>query len=202
MDKTLFETRAISIFHDRKFVFYDELQKGVALNKMSLSEKTKILAAEALAGFGAFVINFSSFTDNDVKPELERLAGLCDLMGVKLSTSVNLVLFIYGDNLADDAIIGKCHLIHDRLSSFKKFAMRFGWVKYPVRADVFFAFNDSEKAFHFRNSVQAYCKHYPFLRKIWVLPWGIDLTAKSVWTYQGLPVNLLKPKDIEIKLFS
>jgi hypothetical protein len=106
------------------------------------------------------------------------------------------------DNLSDEAIIGKSHLIRDRLTPFKKFAMRIGWSKLTVSAKVFFVFSNSEKAFHFRKSVQAHCKHFALFNKIWVLPWGIDLAAKSVWAYQGLPLNWSKPADLEAKLFS
>jgi hypothetical protein len=35
MDKTLFEARAISFFHDKKYVFYDELQQNISLKKMT-----------------------------------------------------------------------------------------------------------------------------------------------------------------------
>jgi len=203
MDKTLFETRAISIFHSRKYDFYDELQKGGTLKKMTTGQYAGLLALGAVAGLGAFAINRANVVDSEVKSELVKLGALCDLIGINLSSgNVNLVLFVYSDGLTDEMIIGKCHLIRDRLKPFKKFTMRIGWNKLPVRATVFFVFDRSEKAFHFRRSVQGHCKHFAFFNKVWVLPWGIDLAAKSVWAYRGLPVNWLKPMDIEVKLFS
>ena len=203
MDKTLFETRAISIFNDRKYVFYDELQKGGTLKQMTNSQYAGLLAVGALVGFGAFMINRSSAIDSEIKAELVKLGTLSDLIGINMSSgAVWLALFVYGDDLSDEAIIGKCHLIRDRLASFKKFAMSIGWKKMPVSSRVFFVFGNTDKAFHFRKSVQEHCKHFALFNQLWVLPWGIDLAAKSVWAYQGLPINWLKPTDIEAELFS
>jgi len=50
MDKTHFETRAVSIFNDWKYVFHDELQQGEVLKKMSFSERAALLTVGALAG--------------------------------------------------------------------------------------------------------------------------------------------------------
>lgn len=170
MDKAPFEARAISVFHERKYVFYDELQKG---------------------------------GDSEIKAELLKLRELCDLIGIDSSSGgVNLVLFVYSDDLTDETIIGKCRLIRDKLSSFKKFSMRIGWNRLPVRATVFSVFTKSERAFHFRQCAQAHCKHFGLFNKLWVLPWGIDLAAKSVWPYRGWPVNWMKPTEIEARLFS
>lgn len=203
MDKTLFEARAISFFHDKKYIFYDELQQNISLKKMTHGQYAGLLAIGALVGFGAFMINRSNIVDSEVKAELVKLGALCDLIGINVSSgSVGLALFVYSDNLTDEEIIGKCHLIHDRLTPFKKFTMRVGWNKMPVNAKVFFVFSNSEKAFHFRTSVQEHCKHYSVFSRLWVLPWGIDLAAKSVWAYRGLPVNWIKPTDIEAKIFS
>jgi hypothetical protein len=105
-------------------------------------------------------------------------------------------------DLADETLIGKCQLIREGLISFKQFAWKIGWQRYPVFADVFFVFGSSEKAFHFRQSVQEHCKHFGVFKKTHVLPWGIDLSAKSVWAYKGWPPLHFKSADIESKLFS
>jgi hypothetical protein len=204
MDRTLFETRAISVFHDQKYVFYDELQRGGTFKQMTTGQYAGLLAAGALVGFGAFMINRSSATDGEIKAELVRLGALCDLIGINLLWgSAGLVLFVYSDDLTDEAIIGKCRLIRDRLTAFKKFTIRIGWTKLPVTAYVFFVFSNSEKAFHFRTFVQEHCKiRDGFLQKISVRPWGIDLTAKSVWADKGWPPAQFKSADIEAKLFS
>lgn len=203
MDKATFETRAVSIFHDRKYIFYDELQKGGTIKQVTHGQYAALLAVGALAGFGAFMINRSTATDSEIKNELLKLVGLCDLIGIHAASGgISLVLFVYADDLTDEAAIGKSALIHDKLSPFKKFTMRVGWNKMPVRATVFFVFANSEKGFHFRQSVQERCKHFSLLTKLWVLPWGIDLVAKSVWPYRGLPANWMKPAEIEARLFS
>lgn len=202
MDKAIFETRVISFFHGRNYIFYDELQHGETIQQMSTGYKAGILAAGALAGLGAFVIKFSNFTDNEVKPEIKKLGTYCDLIGIKISTIALLALFVYADELTDEAIIGKSHLIRDKLNLFKKFTMGVGWSKLPVFANAFFVFSNSEKAFHFRQHIQSNCKHHTFLGATYVLPWGIDLPAKSVWSYKGFPATKFKPSDLEAKLFS
>ena len=138
------------------------------------------------------------------KTEIAELRGLCDYLGASLKGigEVNLVLFVHADDLTDEAIIGKCHLIKDRLASFKQFALRFCWRKLPVTAKVFFIFRNSEQAFHFRTSVQDHCKQHNFSNTLCVLPFGIDVSAKSIWDYKGLPFHFLKLADIEAALFS
>jgi hypothetical protein len=162
-----------------------------------------LLAVGALLGFPAFGISRSISTDSEINTDIEKLSKLCDLIGINISSgTVALVLFVYGDDLRDEAIVGKCQLIRHNLTALKKFALRIGWNKMPVSAKVFFVFSNSEKAFHFRQNVQDHCKHFAFFNKCWVLPWGIDLAGKSVWAYKGLPVNWLKPAEIESKIFS
>jgi hypothetical protein len=203
MDKTAFETRIISVFHNLKYDFYKELQSGETLKRMPTSQYAAFLALGALGGLGVFAMNQPTFADKEVITELEKLGALCDLIGIKFSGGgVQLVLFVHGDDCADEAFIGKCHLIRDQLNSFKKFTMRISWTKMPVFASVFFIFDKSEKAFHFRQSVQEKCKHHTLFSKIYVLPWGIDLSAKSVWAHKGLPFPLFKSVDLEAKLFS
>lgn len=204
MDKTLFEERAISIFHDQKYVFFDELQQGENLKKMSATRKAAMLATGAMGGFIPYVgIRFPGFTDSEIKSELVKLGALCDLIGINVTSGlVCLVLFVHSDDLTDEAAVGKSHLIRDRLNLFKKFTMRVGWTKMPVFANVFFVFTDSQKAFRFRQSIQSNCKHHTFLGKTYVLPWGIDLSARSVWPYAGYPPAQFKPGQIESGLFS
>jgi hypothetical protein len=173
MDKIAFETRAISIFHDLKFVFHEELQQGEVLKRISAGQKA-MLAAGALIGtglLGAIGTRPSKFTDEEINTKVAKLATLCDLIGIQISTGVvRLVLFVHNNDLADEAVIGKCHLIRDSLTSFKQFSMRIGWAKYPVFADLFFIFTNSETAVHFRQSVQEHCKHIEYFKKVYVLP--------------------------------
>ena len=151
------------------------------------------------------MINRSNFMDGEVKAELVKIGALCDLIGINVSSgSVWLVLFVHGDDLTDEAAIGKSHLILDKLKPFKKFSMRIGYMKLPVFANVFYVFGNSEKAFHFRQSVQSNCKHqtHSLLGRTYVLPWGVDLSAKSVWASKGWPLPSFKSAEIEAKLFS
>jgi len=136
------------------------------------------------------------------KSEITNIKQLCDLVGVKKGISVPMALFVYADDLSSESIIGRSRLISERLSPFKDFCANQGWTKLPVRADTFFVYENSSKAFLFRNSVQEYCKHYGIsLSPKWVLPWGIDVSARSVWAYKGLPFSRLDAAKIERALF-
>jgi hypothetical protein len=207
VEKTAFELQALSVFHDLGYSFYQDFQQGEALKRMPTGQKAVLFAGMLAAGglVAALGTGSSKFTDEEVKQEVEKLAPLCDLIGIRSSGGVSLALFVHANDLADESLVGKCHLIQARLSPFKTFAMRFGWSKYPVFADVFFVFSNSEKAFHFRQCTQDHCKQFEFFKKTHVLPWGIDTSAKSVWGYKGLPLlaaRAIKPTDLEAKLFS
>lgn len=136
---------------------------------------------------------------------ISELRKLSDILAAKGGLRMQFLLFIYADDLSDEAMIGKCHLIQGKLHLFKKFVGSIGWQSQPIMASVFFVFEDSSKAFHYRQSVQGQCKHHGMTIVVsgkWVLPWGIDLSAKSVWGYKGLPLSFLKSEKIEQALFS
>jgi hypothetical protein len=132
-----------------------------------------------------------------------KLKQLCDLVGIRLAGGLPvLALFLYADDLSDDQMIGRSIMILDQMKSFKEFSMKIGGSKMGVSARLFYVFFDSGKAFHFRQSVQEHCKHGEFFKKIHVRPWGVDLSAKSVWAHKGIPDLSLKAADIEAQLFS
>lgn len=145
--------------------------------------------------------------DENWKRGVATLQSICDYFGYKTAGigSVHLVLFIHGDDLTDEAAIGKCRLLLDDLAIFRKYALRFGWRKQPVIAHIFFIFSNSDKAFHFRNSVQGHCKfaHNALLSNEFVLPFGIDVSAKSVWGQKKMvSFGGYKFNEIEAALFS
>lgn len=154
---------------------------------------------------------FSNIEDINKEVEWKRgvttVNSICDYFGYKTAGigSVHLVLFIHGDDLTDEAAIGKCRLLLDALVIFRKFALRFGWRKQPVTANVFFIFNSSDKAFHFRKNVQDHCKfaRNALLSNEFVFPFGIDVSAKSVWGQKTLiSIGGYKYNEIEAALFS
>jgi hypothetical protein len=145
--------------------------------------------------------------DENWKRGVATVNNLCDYFGYKTAGigSVHFVLFIHSDDLADEAAIGKCRLLLDALAIFRKYALRFGWRKQPVTANVFFIFNNSDKAFHFRKSVLDHCRftHNALLSNEWVLPFGIDVSARSVWGQKKLvSFGDNKFNEIEAALFS
>ena len=147
------------------------------------------------------------YKEDDWKRGVTTLNNICDYFGYKTAGigSVHLVLFIHGDDLTDEAAIGKCRLLLDALAIFRKFALRFSWRKQPVIASVFFIFNNSDKAFHFRTTVQDHCKftRNALLSNEIVFPFGIDVSAKSVWGQKTLiSIGGYKYNEIEAALFS
>lgn len=145
--------------------------------------------------------------DDNWKRGVATLKSICDYFGYKTAGigSVHLVLFIHSDDLTDETAIGKCRLLLDALALFKKYALRFGWRKLPVTASMFFIFNNSDKAFHFRKSVLDHCRftHNALLSNELVLPFGIDASAKSVWGQKrAISFGDYKFNEIEAALFS
>ena len=128
--------------------------------------------------------------DENWKRSVSTVNSICDFWGYKtvFAGAIGLAVFTYGDDLTDEAVIGKCRLLLDSLATFKKYALKFGWRKLPITACVYFIFYNSDKAFHFRNSVINHCKftHNGLLGSQFVLPFGIDTSAKSVWGQKTL----------------
>lgn len=205
MDKAVFQSRAIPIFHSLKYFFEEDFDAGKSIQRISTGRKILMTGGFFVAGglLSALGTKSAKFSDNEVKAEIVKIRQSCDLVGIRLDAGpASLVLFIFVDDLSDDQMIGRSVLILDQMKSFRDFTMKIGWSRMGVFARVFYVFLDSSKAFHFRQSVQEHCKHGEFFKKIYVRPWGIDLSAKSVWAHKGLPDLSLMPADIEAKLFS
>jgi hypothetical protein len=205
MDPVNFKSRIFSTFHNFKFVFDEDLDRGGEINRLSAEQQIMAKSGAFLAGglVAALGTKYPKYSTDEVKAELQKIRKYCDAVALRLDTGgATLALFIYADDLTDDAIIGKSVLILDQMKSFKHFTMKMFWAKGGVYARIFYIFSDSGKAFRFRQSVQEHCKHKEFLKKIHVLPWGIDTSAKCVWGHKGLPFLTSKPAEIEAKLFS
>ena len=205
MDKNEFQARVVSAFHSLKYVFDEDIDEGKSIQRISTGHKVLVTGGMFVAGglIAALGTRSSKSSDEEVNAEIGKLKKSCDLVGIRLDTGQTLLsLFIYSDDLSPDQMIGRSVLIQGQMKTFKNFSMRMALSKMGVFAKVFYTFFDSEKAFNFRQSVQAHCKHSEFFKKIYVLPWGIDVSAKSVWGYKGLPLLSFNPKELETKLFS
>lgn len=204
MDKITFQSRAVSTFHSLKYFFEEDFEDGKSIQRVSTGRKVLLSSSLFVAGglISALGTKSSKFSDDDVKVEMAKLRKTCDFLGIRIDTGeAILALFIYADDLSDDAMIGRSILIRDQMKAFKDFTMKMAWSKGGAFAKVFYVFFDSAKAFHFRQSVQGHCYQKLFWDKIYVRPWGIDISAKSVWVNQGLLVAKEKA-EIETKLFS
>lgn len=204
MDKAVFQSRAISTFHSLKYFFEEDFDDGKSIQRVSAGRKMMFSGALFAAGglLAALGTKSAKYSDDEVKAELAKLRKSCDFVGIRLDTGgAILALFIYADDLSDDALIGKSVLIKDQMKSFKDFTMKMAWSKMAVFAKVFYVFFESGKAFHFRQSVQGHCYQKAFWDKIYVRPWGIDVSARSVWANQELFMAKEKA-EIETKFFS
>jgi hypothetical protein len=207
MNESEFQSRAVSVFHNRKYFFDEDFQQGRGVTRPSTGFKVMYKAGMFAAGgaIAALGTGFPKFKDEDVFSAVAKLRGLSDFAGLRMEPAgAILALFIYADALPDETIIGKSLLIRDEIKNFKQFGLKIAFAKGSVFADVFFVFQSSDKCLHFRHSVQERCKHVEFFAKVYALPWCIDLSAKSVWPYSGHPfiaLRPLKPSQIEAGLF-
>jgi len=204
MDKIAFQARAVSTFHRLKYFFEEDFDDGKSIQRVSTGRKILLSGSFFMAGglIGALGTKSSKFSDDDVKAEMAKLRKSCDFAGIRIDTGqAILALFIYADNLSDDSMIGKSILIRDQMKAFKDFTMKMAWSKGAAYAKVFYFFFDSSKAFHFRQSGQKHCNHKLFWDTVYVQPWGIDVSAQSVWTKEGLG-TAKRIAEIETKLFS
>jgi len=208
MDKSEFQSRAVEAFHSMNYIFDEDFLGGQTVQRPSTA-KSIMVKGTALAVGGiitAFGTGFSKFSDSEVTASLGKLKTMCDFSALQLKPNVALLaLFIFADDLPDETLVGRSLLIRKEIKDFKKFTMKMGFATGIALADVFFVFFNPDKAFHFRQAVQASCKHTSFFEKTYVLPWSVNLTGKNIGQYSGRPIlafKLLNPTDIEGKLFS
>ena len=210
MNDSEFRSRAISGFHNLEYVFMEDLEQGREVERLPTGQQAAVKAVMFAASgvLGALGTRFAKFSDAEVLAALGKLASVCDLEALRFDQGgiVNLALFVYADSLPDEMLLGKSLTIQDGAKAFRGFNMKYAFQKPPVVADVFYCFEDSGKALHFRHSVQERCKHTSMLipTAAQVLPWCVSISAKSVWPYTGFPyiaVRHLKPAQIEAALF-
>lgn len=210
MNESGFGSRAISAFHSFEYAFKEDLEQGREVGRLSAGQQATLKAVMFAAGgvVGAFGTRQAKFSDAEVLAALGKLDSVCDLAAFRFDQGgiVNLALFVYADTLPDEMLLGRSLTIKDGAKAFRGFSMKYAFQKPPVVADVFYCFEDSGKALHFRHSVQERCKHTPMFvpTAAQVLPWCISVSAKSVWPYNGFPpiaIRPLKPARIEAALF-
>jgi len=190
-------------------MFCEQLVQGEEVQKMSAANRALWRATATFGGglVGFLTSRYPNFSSKQVENEMEKLLAICDMVALRLDTGAALLaLFVDADGLDDEMLVGKSVLIKERLAAFKPFTMRTVLVSRGVYADTFFIFTDSSKAYQFRHRTQQLCKHSEIFGKTYVFPWGIDISAKSVWGYKGWPpvgsVAGLKQAKIESDLFS
>jgi len=207
MNESEFQRRAVLTFHNLKYCFTQDFEEGRGIERLSTGHKAIFKGAAFAAGgiVGALGTQFAKFTDAELISAFGKLQSVCDFAGLRFCpTCALLALFVYADALPDEMLLGRSVVIHDEIKTFRQFNMRLGLRKQPATADVFFVFQDADKALHFRHSIQERCKYYGLFDSAHVLPWCISLPAKSVWPYSGVPFMAtrdLKPAQIEASLF-
>jgi hypothetical protein len=204
MEQANFKSRILSTFHSFKFIFDEDFDQGEGIKRISSGQEILAKSGALAAGglIAALGTKYPKFSDQEVKIEMEKIRKFCDAVGLRLDTGgAILALFVYADDLTDEAIIGKSVLIRDQMKSFNDFTIKMAWSKKGVMGKIFYIFSDSKKAFHFRQNVQQHCKHKQFWSKMHVEPWGIDVSARSVWGNPGLFTTTPRA-EMETKLFS
>jgi len=205
-----FGSRAISAFHSLEYAFKEDLERGREVERLPTGQQAAVKAAMFAAGgvLGALGTRQAKFSDAEVLAALGKLDSVCDLAALRFDQGgiINLALFVYADALPDEMLLGRSLTIQDGAKAFRGFNMKYAFQKPPVVADVFYCFEDSGKALHFRHSVQERCKHTSMLipTAAQILPWCISVSAKSAWPYNGFPyiaIRPLKPERIEAALF-
>ena len=142
----------------------------------------------------------SKFSDDEVKAEMAKLRKLVILLeyDLRLEGQV-LALFIYADDLSDDAMIGKSVLIKDQMKSFKDFTMKMAWSKTAFSRRFFMFFLTPAKLFISDNPSKDTVTKNCSGTKYTFGP-GHDVSARSVWAHQELFMAKEKA-EIETKLF-
>jgi hypothetical protein len=108
------------------------------------------------------------------------------------------VAVVEADQLAHDEIINLAHRFDEVVLEMLDVTGRLGGVKVggiqllkgtrlSVTGIILFVFFDHTLASAFVGRTQKRCKIWHFLKKTWVLPWGIDVSKKIVISHSGFP---------------
>ena len=181
----------------RGFTFVGPDVETAHIPRTPSSQKIMAIAA-ATFGIGNPLVAFASgivpdFKDQDIRKSLISLYDVADFVGVSLEWgAVRMVLSLDADEITDEALIGKFVLLHERITQFRKYAMsslqtRLGDIKQGTVAHVFLVFRQPYKADHFANNLSDKCKQVTFWKKIWTLPWAVDVPGKRIHRWSGFP---------------
>lgn len=193
----IWETRLIEYLKSRQFAIVPTEGQCEPIKRVSMTN-TWMTKAASSAAFGPLAAFASGITPNSNDAELVKsLRGLYELaalVGIRLATgSVGIALVIDADELEDEVLVGRCVLLQERISEFDKYGFKiirtlFGDIKHGVVAYVFFVFRKPYKADHFLNNLSNKCKQVAFFKKIYTLPWAIDVAGRRVHKWKGFPL--------------
>ena len=152
--------------------------------------KQALVAAVAGAAFGLLGSLSSGYMKETDKAcligDLKRMMELCDAVGIKLSDGNVLIrLVINADNVADETLVGRFAVVHERAYDFRKYAMslmRSIWNdgKLPTVAQVIVAFSTHRRAKVFSENFADKCKHTAIWKKVYTQPWIVDLEDEDI----------------------
>jgi hypothetical protein len=144
-------------------------------------------------------------TEAKLKHEMQSALNYCDCIGFRLllSGSVSTAIIVLAENLSNEEAIGRSVVIQKNVTRFTQFSFKRG-LAVPFWANVFYVFNTSERAFHFRSRAQDDCKrtNMGLSGIIRVKPWCLDFQGKHVTPPKVFLGGLSsEPAEIESKLF-
>ena len=196
-DHEEFQNRLIQYLKAGNFVIIPTEGHCDPIQRVSRSDiwMTKAAMAAAFGPLGALLSgSLPNANDSEVVRSLRSLYQLANLVGVRLKTgAVGIVLVIDADELEDEAIVGRCVLLQDKLSEFGKYGFKilntpFGDIRQGVAAYVFFVFRQPFRADYFLNNLSSKCKQVAFFKKIYTLPWAIDVAGRKIHKWKGVPL--------------
>lgn len=170
----------------------DQPIPGISLRDRAMATAAASVVFGLIGGLSSGMVDDSS--ESELRSALKRFSRFGGLTAVSLkSGAVRIVLVLPADETSDEALIGTFSLLHDELTDFRRFALTtlrnwlFGDVKQGVLLHCLLVFHTQYKADHFANSLSDKCKHITFWKKIWTLPWAIDVPGNRVVRWNGFP---------------
>jgi hypothetical protein len=106
--------------------------------------------------------------------------------------AVRLIITLEADEIGDELLVGRFSLLHDKISTFRNYAMTtlrtiFGNATQGTSAKVLLIYRKPYKADYFLNNLSEKCKHITFWKKIWTLPVAVDVPGRKILPWKGFP---------------
>ena len=195
----------VDFFKSREFQFYGSDLDPADVRRASLMCRALVSAATSFSfgALGSFATGEGPNSTNQyLKMCLKEFSKHGDLVGIYLKYGQPVVLLLLGgDDPNDEEFLARFRVVHELTSGMSDFSLQLPGGRLPCRSLVFTVFTSHAKSMHFKDQLAARCKRFSLFRKVWVLPWTIDLERKRVFKYSGLPVTEFGERLLEKAFF-